>query len=309
MIPFIGCDDPAHDRALVVRNGFTSSGRQRYRCVPVSGKPHTFSRDSSADESELDVMAQSRSLRYRHTVEEIATALILVGKGATYRQAAINSSGGVSDNAQRVVNWIQRFGPVVSPADSWRPWPAVMAVDSLALRGSSNCDVVVQLAVSIAADPAPPRLWKCRIDTDTGDGGPWRNLFNSHGGRPEVLIVRRGSRAAVAALRIWSDRPPLLIDSRRWHRESVAGQAQAHPLSDASRRLIENDRVPSVVRHLAAARRKLLQEISHRHAHFKDLARLNLVLALMRAEINGDADLAEYTGRIAEFCARNDYGS
>jgi hypothetical protein len=270
--------------------------------------PHTFSRDPAIDESEPDVFAQARSLRYRHTAEEIAVALVLVGKGATYRQAAISSSAGLSDNAQRVVKWVERFAPAVTSPDAGRSWPAVVAVGSLA-HGRGDHDAVVQLVVSTAADQVSPCLWKCRSDTDRGDGRVWRNLFTAHGGRPQVLIVQRGSKAAVAALRTWPDRPPLLIDPRSWHRVQPAERYQAHPLSDAGRRFIDNGHVADVVRYLGEARRTVREKISRRHAHFKDLGRLNLVLALMRAEINGDADLVAYAERIADFCARTHYWS
>jgi len=269
--------------------------------------PHTFSRDPATDESEPDVSAQARSLRYRHTDEEIAAALLLIGKGATYRQAAINSSAGLSDNAQRVVNWVQRFALVVTAPDAGRAWPAVVAVGSLAHRRGNHDDVVVRLAVSVAGEQATPLLWKCHGDRDGGDGGAWRNFFQAHSGRPEVLIVQRGSQAAVAALRTWPDRPPLLIDPRRRNRGQSAEHAHGHSLSDVSRRFIENDHVVDVVRYLGDARRMVRARISHRHAHFKDLGRLDLVLALMRAEINGEADLIDYTARIADSCARADY--
>jgi hypothetical protein len=268
--------------------------------------PHTFSRDPAIDEFKPDVIAQVRSLRYRHTVEEIAAALLLIGKGATYRQAAISSSAGVSDNAQRVVNWVQRFAPVVTTPDAGRSWPVVAAVGSQALRQGNN-DVVVQLAVSTAADQAVPYLWKCH--GDSGGGGAWRNFFSAHSGRPEVLIVQRGSKAAVAALQVWSDRPPLLMDSRHWHREQLVEHAQAHSLSDTSRRFIANGHVAGTVRYLGEVRRMVWKNLSHRHAHFKDLGRLNLVLALMRTDINGEADLIAYTERIADFCAKTNYWS
>jgi hypothetical protein len=284
-----------------VRHGFSGSPpRQRYRCEYPAGTVHTFSQPAEiASYSTGEPLPSALIRSYRHDVAEIASALVAIGRGASYRQAAVNSSAGSSTNGQLVANWVKVFGPVVTGAGLPRRWPAIAAVGAFTLRPRPDDDgLVVQIAVGAAAPTSFPRLWDARIASRRP--GQWRAFFERHAGSPKVLITQRGSEPAAVALRVWPTSPPRLIESRSWMRPAVV----AHGGPDAARDVVGQQDgiavdIEGLVHAYAESRDALMRRLASRRGHFRLLDQLDRLLDLMRMDVTGEAEAAAYARRIA----------
>ena len=98
------CPRPEHVRSRVRfdgRYGAPGHRRQRYRCVPANGdRPHRFTEPLPREESwAQDCVACERDVElregphaarhYQFVARGIAEALVMVGTGSTYRDAAL----------------------------------------------------------------------------------------------------------------------------------------------------------------------------------------------------------------------------
>jgi hypothetical protein len=275
------CPRPEHAGSRIIRNGsYGPYGRQRFKCLPARGEPHTF----SVLVAPADPDAAARLKSFRHSVADIARALVSIGRGASYRQAALQVSrdpGSRGINGQLVANWVTTFGPVVTDAD--RTWPEVISVGAFPLRrGARRDDLLVQLAS--AAMPAGVVHIQVS-ERDCVDA--WQEFYGRLAGRPAAIIVEPSRPAASAALRRWPDQPPVLLPPR--------------PRADD----------PDVVAHggpdvnIAAANAQfrryrdiLFRRLANRQSHFTKLDQLNHLAGLMRLDVNGTADQAVYVDRI-----------
>lgn len=122
------------------RYGVAGRERQRFRCFPADGSPsHTFTEPlprllaAHADcvECERSVAAHEglqAPRGYRFPAREIARALVALGQGQTYRQAAERArrrlaGGGDSRHGQLAADWVELFAPVVFAPHAPRRWP------------------------------------------------------------------------------------------------------------------------------------------------------------------------------------------
>jgi hypothetical protein len=294
----LACPDPEHTGSRVVRNGvYGPLGRQRYRCHPAGGVPHTFSAHPElAGDGVGDRTGPGRLRSYRHDVAEIAAALISIGRGSSYRQAAIRASAGAQINGQLVADWVRVFGPIVSAVDSPRRWPALLSVGSFTIRQERDGGRLrLQMAVGSNAAGTPHRLWDARI-TRGGGHDEWKVFFGRRHGIPEVLVVERGSEEAAVALQTWARRPPVLVEARRRLRPDV--EAHGRPdVSDGGLVLDDQD-VEKLVREFAEHRGALVRRLAARQAHFRSHDQMDRLLDLIRIDLNGEADLGEYAERI-----------
>ncbi len=288
------CPNPDHAGSHIVRYGFSRSLLfQRYRCEPAAGSFHTFSLpvESHSDSGELLASPPSRS--YRHDISEIASALVAIGQGASYRQAALRSSAGKNANGQLVANWVKVFGPVVTNVDVPRRWPAVAAVGAFALQPRpNNVGLVVQVAVSAATPTHPARLWDARIASSQPDR--WRSFLERYEGSPRTLVMQRGAELADAALAVWPDSPPRLVDSRSWLRRDVQGHGQPDQADDG----IDVTNVDALMQAYAQSRDALIRRLAGRLGHFKLADQVDRLLDLMRMDVNGDARAIQYANLI-----------
>jgi len=295
----IKCPHPDHVGSHVVRHGFGGSPpRQRYRCEHADGV-HTFSLSAQILPQLTGEPAPSAQIRsYRHDVAEIASALVAIGRGASYRQAALNSSAGSSMNGQLVANWVRVFGPVVTGAGLPRRWPPIAAVGAFLLQQRPGDDsLVVQIAVGASAPAAFPRLWDARVASRRP--GQWRAFFERHVGAPRVLVTQRGSEPAAAALSVWSASPPQLIEARSWMRPAVVlhgGPDQARGAGGYQHAAGVD--IEGLVHAYAESRDGLLRRLANRRGHFRLVDQLGRLLDLMRMDVTGDAEPAEYARRI-----------
>jgi hypothetical protein len=295
----IKCPNTAHAGSHVVRHGFTGSPpHQRYRCEPAHGAAHTFSLPVETIPQSVDEPLPLATIRsYRHDVTEIASALVAIGRGASYRQAALSSSAGSSMNGQLVANWVRVFGPLVTGADQPRRWPALTAVGSFTLQPRPGNDgLVVQIAVGAPRSTAIPRLWDARIASRSP--GQWRSFFERHAGAPQILLTQRGSEPATAALRVWSATPPKLIESKNWMRPAVVGHGGPAGIRSTDPGAADLD-IDALVHAYADSRDALLRRLAHRRGHFRLPDQVNRLLDLMRLDVNGEAEASDYARLIA----------
>src|SRR2546430_9909535 len=136
MTPVVGamtCPRPEHAGSRVIRHGRSEGlGRQRYRCGPVLGRPPAFSVfPGFVDDSPGAAPARMHLRYYRYRAVDIARALESLGRGATYRQAALRASAGRHVNGQLVANWVRAFGGVVARPATPRRWPPGLRVGAL----------------------------------------------------------------------------------------------------------------------------------------------------------------------------------
>ncbi len=295
------CPHSTHAGSRVVRNGvYGSLGRQRYRCHPLSdGASHTFSVPPELTSAELgDDRGQRRLRSYRHDVVEIATALVSIGRGSSYRQAAIRASAGTQINGQLVADWVRAFVPVIVGTDTARRWPAVLCAGAYTVGTTPEGGRLrLYMAVGAAGNGTAHRLWDARI----ASGSPyreWRTFFNGRPGKPELLICERGSEEAAVALQVWEANPPVLIEARRRLRADV----EAHGKPDVSGAgpgfRIGDEDVNQHVATFTEHRATLVRRIATRYAHFRNFDQVDRLLDLMRIECNGEADVADYAKRI-----------
>jgi hypothetical protein len=291
------CPDPGHAGSSVVRNGFGgSSAGQRYRCERADGSRHTFTLPTEHDEEAPAGRPQAPPRSYRHDAAQIAAALVAIGRGASYRQAALSTSAGGSGNGQRVADWVRAFGPVVAARDP-RPWPAQAAVGAFTFQPQRNEDgLVVQLAV--AAPTATARAHVFDVAIASSRPGQWRAFYGRHPGRPEVLVLRPGGEASAAALRFWADGPPRLVDARRWQTADVVGHGGPRaPVTDGAQ--LAEDVLDALIGVYVDSSKALFRRLSSRRGHFRRLDQIDRLLDLMRLDLNGEADVTEYAARIA----------
>lgn len=293
------CPRADHTGSRITRNGsYGPYGRQRFKCQPPDGPAHTFS--VFTDSIDVNDVAPPQSIRlksFRHSVADIARALVCIGRGASYRQAAIQVSmdtraGGI--NGQLVANWVNTFGPVVAAEPDLSHWPAVISVGSFPLRrGPERDDLLVQLATNADPGESGPRLLHVQI-AGRATSGTWNTFYARYAGQPSMVIVQRGSRAAAAALRRWPDPPPLLVESRPRHRDLYPADVEGHGGPDGA---IDAD-IDAAVAHFRRYRDVLFRRLASRQSHFTNLAQLNQLVELMRLDVNGAADQATYANRI-----------
>jgi hypothetical protein len=137
---------PGSTVTLAERYGKDKS-RQRFRCRPADGAPmhrfvgevgHLVSRThvcSHCDSTVPTHHGPAVARRYDFPVEQAAAALVMVGQGVSYTEAAQRSrvtahKTSKAVGAQLVANWVEVLGPVV--CEEWRPtaWPETVVLDS-----------------------------------------------------------------------------------------------------------------------------------------------------------------------------------
>ena len=140
---------PTHADGRVVKNGQYGKPphrRQLYRCYPADGsKPHAFAgatprltAESGSCHHCENPVAEHQGPRlaqtYRFPVVQAAHALVMVGQGVSYTEAADrvrvrNARGRVASGAQLVGNWVEVLGPAVAASRAETSWPETVVLD------------------------------------------------------------------------------------------------------------------------------------------------------------------------------------
>jgi hypothetical protein len=130
-------DCPLHTGSRVWRDGTYGEGdreQQRYRCTPAEGAAtHRFSEPVARE--------GVRALRPRlfsYNAEEIATALVAVGKGMSYRAAARLVPRSPAPDGNSVADWVELFAPPIYQRHAERRRPDTVVLDELLFHARSR---------------------------------------------------------------------------------------------------------------------------------------------------------------------------
>ncbi len=136
---------PSHPRARVSRWGsYGTRRRQRFHCSGNGG--HTFTETlprqmtatGDCDECERRLAAHEGPPGPRqgtYTVREIATALVRVGEGMSYRKAARLIRGKahrlIHRDGRMVADWVEAYVPLLAASHAPTAWPDVLLLDEI----------------------------------------------------------------------------------------------------------------------------------------------------------------------------------
>lgn len=149
-------------------------------------------------------------LRSQYQVREVAQALVAVGSGATYTDAARRVRSGfwgpamgpgrrlptTVEGGQTVADWLNQFGPVVAGPWAETNWPECIVLDSTEFVDTDpRTGQRRQLFAVLAAWGYPPgdskgRLWRIEArPTDTN--ADWAEFLAALPGRPVSVVCDR----------------------------------------------------------------------------------------------------------------------
>jgi hypothetical protein len=187
--------------------------------VPAnSGRPHRFTEPLPREESWADICeACERDVdlhdgphaarKYQFVARGIAGALVMVGAGSSYRDAALvarerakrlrpdRGSGELrfSRHGSLVMDWVEVFAPVVF--EPYRPseWPASgsLLLDDLPFRvrdpDSGRHRIAFRIFCAMGYEEGRPKLW--RLEAFTSKSQPdWEAFLGALGGAPPRVV-------------------------------------------------------------------------------------------------------------------------
>jgi hypothetical protein len=242
------CPRPEHAGSRVRFDGqYGAPGhrRQYYKCVPANGdRPHRFTEVMPREESwkdacelcERDVEFHEgphAARRYQFVARGVAEALVAVGAGATYREAA----GVARERARRlrvdaetgeprftrhgslVMDWVEVFAPVVFEAHRPRSWPASgsLLLDDLPFRvrdaDSGRFRIAFRVFAAMGYDAGRPKLW--RLEAFTTKSEPdWAAFLGALDGAPVRVVCDNDSGLTNAVRARFPDAELYLCE---WH--------------------------------------------------------------------------------------------
>ncbi|MGB0098059.1 MAG: hypothetical protein WBP81_36675 [Solirubrobacteraceae bacterium] len=216
------CPRPEHAGSRVRfagHNGPLGHCRQRYWCVPANAdRPHRFTEvlpreESWADacelcEREVDLHEGPHAARnYQFVAPGIAEALVMVGAGSSYRDAAlvarerarrlrsVPGTGEVrfSRHGSLVMDWVEVFAPVVFEPYRPRAWPASgsLLLDDLPFRvrdpKTGRHRIAFRIFAAIGYEAGRPRLWW--LEAFTSKSQPdWEAFLGALDGAPPRVV-------------------------------------------------------------------------------------------------------------------------
>jgi len=150
----------------------------------------------------------------RYTLDEVATALVDVARGATYTdsanrvRASRRGDGDSGRSGQSTADWLGRYGPAIAGAYAELEWPQTVVLDSTSFSwtnpgGSGSEDLFSILAVwGYPAGQVRGRLWALTA-SKSHDTEAWKVFLRTLPGKPE-LVVSDGDGGIAAAVRaVW----------------------------------------------------------------------------------------------------------
>ncbi len=188
------CPRPEHAGSRVRFDGQYGPAehrRQLYKCVPANGdRPHCFTEVLPREESWSDACESCErgvalhegphaARRYQFVARGVAEALVMVGAGSTYRDAALlarerakrlrSGPGGelrFSRHGSLVMDWVEVFAPVVFEPYRPRAWPATgsLLLDDLPFRvrdpETGRHRIAFRIFAAMGYERGRPRLWR-----------------------------------------------------------------------------------------------------------------------------------------------------
>jgi hypothetical protein len=215
------CPRPEHAGSRVRFDGhYGPSGhrRQYYKCVPANGdRPHRFTEVLPREESwndacelcERDVGLHEgphAARRYQFVARGVAEALVAVGAGSTYRDAALVARerakrlrvgpGGelrFSRHGSLVMDWVEVFAPVVFEAYRPTAWPATgsLLLDDLPFRvrnpETGRTRIAFRIFAAMGYERGRAKLW--RLEAFTSKSQPdWEAFLGALSGAPPRVV-------------------------------------------------------------------------------------------------------------------------
>lgn len=216
------CPRPEHAGSRVRFDGqYGAAGhrRQYYKCVPDSGdRPHRFTEALPREESWKDACelcergvenheGPHAARKYQFVARGIAEALVAVGAGATYREAAAvarerarrlraDAATGelrFSRHGSLVMDWVEVFAPVVFEAHRPRAWPTSgsLLVDDLPFRvrdpDSGRHRIAFRVFAAMGYDAGRPRIWRLEAHTSKSQRD-WEAFLGALAGAPPRVV-------------------------------------------------------------------------------------------------------------------------
>lgn len=215
------CPRPEHVGSRVRfdgRHGQPGHQRQRYRCVPGNGDPpHRFTQPLPREESwagdcelcEREVgfhEGPHAARKYQFVARGVAEALVMVGAGSTYRDAALvarerarrlragpDGEPRYSRHGSLVMDWVEVFAPVVF--EPYRPhaWPDTgsLLLDDLPFRvrdqDTGRTRVAFRIFAAMGYEAGRPKLWRLEAFT-TKSEHDWRAFLGALPGVPPRIV-------------------------------------------------------------------------------------------------------------------------
>ncbi|MCA1698650.1 MAG: transposase [Actinobacteria bacterium] len=229
------CPRPEHAGSRVRFDGqYGKAGhrRQLYRCVPANGdRPHRFTELLPREEAWHDACEACErpvhlhegphAARHYHFVARgIAEALVALGAGATYRQAALvarerarrlpadpeTGEPRSTRHGQLVADWVELFAPVVFEPQRPCAWPTAgsLLLDDLpfSVRDPASGRFRIAFRVFCAAgfERDRPKLWRVEAFPDASQAN-WEAFLRALEGAPPRVVCdnHHGLNGAVRA--------------------------------------------------------------------------------------------------------------
>jgi hypothetical protein len=220
------CPKPEHVGSRVRfagRHGPEGHHRQRYWCVPANGDPpHRFTELLPREESWHDACEQCErdvhvyegphaARHYQFVARGIAEALVTVGAGASYRDAALvarerakrlragpDGAPRFSRHGSLVMDWVEVFAPVVFEPHRPRGWPesGSLLLDDLPFRvrdpASGRTRVAFRIFAAMGYERGRPRLWRLEAFT-TKSERDWDEFLGALPGAPARVVCDNDS--------------------------------------------------------------------------------------------------------------------
>ncbi len=223
-----------HASVRIVRDGIQRKGgraKQRWRCVLPDGTYHRFlgvmsrtiAADSTCVECENHIAPHAGPVapaEGEYLVREIAGALVDMGRGQTYTDAAIRvraqgNIGKTGDrrevvNGQTVADWMSDFVPAVAARHEETAWPSVLVLDSTTFFWTDPRTKTSMALFSILAaygydkDGKQGHLWKLEAGP-ADDIGAWTDFLGSLPGKPESIVCDQGGSIIGAINKHWGE--------------------------------------------------------------------------------------------------------
>jgi hypothetical protein len=346
-----------------VRDGIQQTGlrpRQRWRCTAPNGTYHRFLGALSITRVVGGICpicerpfgpAEGPAVPawHEYLVQEIATALVALGGGATYADVAERLRGqawgaqrqwnrkpSTNVNGGNVAEWLGQYGPTVAAAHAETEWPDTLVLDSTEFHHTdSHTGVQSQLfcvlfAYGYPTDGTKPRMWKIASSpSDTGQH--WADFLSLLPGKPRVVVCDDDSNIKLGIRTHWYQGRGVHIHSCEHHlylralkameKDQVPKKSPLHDaLNKAFRSVADWDELRDLVRvtgspalqkwmksknqmittqaakrheisvfangAIEAPIRTIRQNIEKRAWCFRNRARMDLLLEMMRLRLN-----------------------
>jgi hypothetical protein len=171
---------------------------------------------------------------YQFVGRGIAGALVAVGAGATYRQAALVARGRArrlrvdpdtgelreSRHGQLVADWVELFAPVVFEPHRPEAWPAAgsLVIDDLPFRVRNTsrpgrAPVAFRVFCALGYVAGRPRMWWMEAFTDAS-ARSWEAFRRSLPGAPGRVVCELHYGQRTALERLWPETEVYLCE---WH--------------------------------------------------------------------------------------------